>query len=836
MKNSLIPLIIALGLLPILRSCLSNNLPEETDRPNIIFLMDDQHRWDALGVVNHEVVTPNLDKLAEEGVHFTQAVCQAPMCVASRYSMMLGLYPNQVGVLRNEPGLPDDKLPNIPLPRALKEAGYETAGFGKTHWSVDCGTRGFETRYIGECFEEGANMMIDMDPEAKKAYGTETLPYGAGEEGNLGYIGETSKVKEEKHRDGWVFNRCLDYLNTRKDDRPLFLYLSFLKPHAGHNVPEGFEEAYAGKTITPAVQPQWDSDFSPHALGVNTGRPNNEPYAEFWKNASPDLWEQMTKRYYANCTWIDDMFGRTMEALKQRGLLENAIIIYLSDHGEMLGERHYRFNKYCLYESSARVPIILSGSALSDEFKGKTDKRPVELTDVYPTILKAAGIDVPDKLPGINLLSAETRSASFCALHERSDEAAFMWRTEKYKLILRMNRKADASAYIEGDIIGGEFYKLETDPQEWENVFGAKEVESQQAKMTGELLNHLKKLERAAPHSELIDDKQVKEWSAPFRNWHYYPDHVIPVSPHIQGYEDILMTDVPTVFQIPGSNRWYMSFIGFDGHGYQSFIAESEDLVHWDQMKLAMGYGPEGEFDNGGVVLGAYLYEDYDIRAPRTLKKKDGKFVSLYGAYPRQGGYELRPGYEGLASSVDGLSWQRAKNEPILSVHQEDCGDWEKDCIYQPWLLEHDDKYHNLYNAANGQIEQLGLARSDNLSDWKRHGDNPVITVGPKTSYNEKFSSDIKVFWDKDHWAGFFFGVGKGGAHIMMAFSYDLVNWTIDSDPIYKAGGNPSGLDALYAHKISLVWNPENECYYMFYCAVDKDENRGIGLITSKAL
>jgi arylsulfatase A-like enzyme len=342
-------------------------------------------------------------------------------------------------------------------------------------------------------------MMIDIDPEGKKEYDTETLPYGAGEEGNLGYLGETSSVKEENHRDGWVFNRCLEYINKRKDERPLFLYLSFLKPHAGHNVPQGFEEPYEGKNITHASQPKWDSDLSPHAKGVNTGRRNNEPYSEFWKKATQDQWRDMTMRYYANCTWIDDMFGRTMEALKQKGLLENTIIVYVSDHGEMLGERYYRFNKYCLYESSVRVPIILSGSALPKEFKGKTDKRPAELTDVYPTILHAAGINVPDAIPGINLLSKETRTASFCALHERKNEAAFMWRTEKYKLILQMNRKENAGEYNEDDIIGGEFYDLETDPMEWKNLFGFETIAGQQKMMSNDLLAHLKKLERLDP-------------------------------------------------------------------------------------------------------------------------------------------------------------------------------------------------------------------------------------------------------------------------------------------------------------------------------------------------
>ena len=104
------------------------------------------------------------------------------------------------------------------------------------------------------------------------------------------------------------------------------------------------------------------------------------------------------------------------------------------------------------------------------------------------------------------------------------------------------------------------------------------------------------------------------------------------------------MTDVPTVFQLPGNGVFYMSWIGFDGEGYQSFISESSDLIEWNNHRLAMGYGEEGMFDYGGVVLGAYLYESYDIDAPRVLKRVNGKFYSLYGAYAKKGTYEPDPG------------------------------------------------------------------------------------------------------------------------------------------------------------------------------------------------
>jgi arylsulfatase len=466
--------------------------------PNIIFLMDDQHRWDALGIVDPMVHTPNLDGLAKEGVYFDQAVCQAPMCVASRNSMMMGLYPNQVGILRNEPGIPDENLPAIPLAKLFQDAGYETAGFGKTHWAVSCSTRGFETRYCSELPEEGAVMMVDTDPDKKKAYDEECKDFGPGEEDPNGYIGMTSGIPESSHRDGWVTDRCMDYLDSREDERPLFLYLSFMKPHAGHNVPEGYEDHYDLNKISYAEQPPWDRDQSPHAEGVN----RREKYEGFWKDASDQQWREMTMRYYANCTWMDAMYGRVLDQLEKKGLLENALIIYVSDHGEMLGERYYRFNKYCLYESSVRVPILLSGSALPVELRNRVDKRPAELVDVYPTLISAAGITMPEYAVGENLLRATgARKGNFCGLHERAHEAAFMWRTPEYKLILRMERKPDASSYTSDDVIGGEFYDLILDPDEWTDLYGEKEIEERQEAMTRELLTHLKSLKQLPPYS-----------------------------------------------------------------------------------------------------------------------------------------------------------------------------------------------------------------------------------------------------------------------------------------------------------------------------------------------
>jgi beta-xylosidase len=330
-----------------------------------------------------------------------------------------------------------------------------------------------------------------------------------------------------------------------------------------------------------------------------------------------------------------------------------------------------------------------------------------------------------------------------------------------------------------------------------------------------------------------IDAATVEQWAAPFLKWHYWPGHVVPAEPRIPGYEAFKNTDAPCVFQLPGQpGKWFLSFIAFDGQGYNSFTAESEDLVHWKNFRLAMGFGPEGEFDHGGGVVGAYLYESWDLKAPRTLKRHGGKFWSLYGAYPRQGGYELRPGYEGVASSEDGLHWQRAKPAPILAVQDKDCGPWEESCIYQPWLLEHQGQFYDFYNAARGGQEQTGVAFSSDLLNWRRYPANPVIRNRPG-GYDEAFASDPKVFRDGDHWTMLYFGVGRGGAHIMAAFSRDLLHWTARAEPLYKAGGHPLGLDKTYAHKIALAFDSKTEIFYLYYCAVG-NHGRGIGLLTSK--
>ncbi len=471
-------------------------------KPDVIFFMTDQQRWDALGVNNPRIKTPNLDRLAREGILFNQATCQAPMCVPSRNAMMLGLYPSQTGIRQNgSHSLGDPFLPCDPIPEFFRKAGYQTAGFGKTHWGrtdQPIGTRGFEYRVVGARevgVEQGAiHWQDDENPEGLAAYRKETATYGGGEEGVPGYLGVTSEVADRNHRDGWVAEKCLEFLDSGIDPgRPLFLYLSFLKPHAGLNVPKRFVDLYRIEDMPDTEQPPWSEEPDTHlAYSVQNNKSQATRYHnwhEAWSKMNRDEKRRTTLYYYANCSWLDDYFGQALQKLEKAGRLRNSLIVFTSDHGDMLGERNYWFTKYCLYDNSVRVPVILSGSVIPENLRGTVDNRPAELMDIYPTLANVIGIKQQLLSPGLDLLGEQKHKASFCEFHD-SGAPAWMWRTPEWKLILFADQPLPESRFS-SESLKGELYDLKKDPHEWNNLFHNKKFIKIREQMRNGLLQHL---------------------------------------------------------------------------------------------------------------------------------------------------------------------------------------------------------------------------------------------------------------------------------------------------------------------------------------------------------
>ena len=486
-----------------------------TSRPNIIMIMTDQQRYDALGCVNPIVRTPGIDSLAQNGILFDQAVTQCPMCVPARNSMMFGLYASQTGVRTNGGALLDEnRLPSVPLPQRLHDAGYFCAGFGKTHWNNTVkgqpgSRRGFDVRAEGQprgsmLWEEGAAMMDEEDPEGLQAYYEETKEYGSGEESALGYIGKVSTLPKEHHRDGFIWRKCMEFLDAyTPDEKPLFLYFSLIKPHAGFNVPREFVDLYDVNDIPPLPEPPWREEPDTHIRAAMKAS-ENLYRAHYGRKEMLDQLSDEEKRhirlmYYANCSFMDSFIESVLKKIHEKGLDRNTLFVFLSDHGDMMGERDGRYSKYCLYESSVRVPLILSGDYIEKSLRGTRDGRPAELTDLVPTLMKAAGIAPDPRLPGSDLLSPCSRRGQFSEFHggggEKTQTApSWMWRGDRYKLILFRD-----GVITDDTPLRGELYDLKSDPHEWYNLFDDPACADIKTQLLLELINRISTAFAKAP-------------------------------------------------------------------------------------------------------------------------------------------------------------------------------------------------------------------------------------------------------------------------------------------------------------------------------------------------
>ncbi|MEM6821497.1 MAG: sulfatase-like hydrolase/transferase [Verrucomicrobiota bacterium] len=471
-----------------------------SSKPNIVLFMSDQHRWDALGCVSPVVKTPHLDRLAKNGIRFEQAVANCPICVPSRYSLMLGLYPHQSGLRFNRQICPSDSnLPLPVLPQRLQSLGYETACFGKTHWYdpglgvADPSRRGFEHRGVASenrdhIAERGSSFMEDDFQGNLAPSMVEIMAAGSGGETVQGYLGKTSAFTLKEHREGWATHKAIQFLKDRDSSRPFFLNLSLDFPHAPLFVPPGYEDRYHLDEIEiPNSVKNFESLFDHFDF-------KNGILREHWKTLREEDKKRTVLRYYALCSLVDDCFGRVTTEVERMGETNNTLYIFTSDHGEMLGERNYLFSKYCLYESSIRVPMILSGAGV--EQSNTTSQQPAELVDLLPTVLDAAGATPDPLLPGISLLNpcSAKRHGTFAEFHGGGYESeqlgpTYMWRTSEWKLILHWKDKLPRPG-IDSKLTG-ELYHLVKDPLEAHNLFHVSAYSNRKGFMIQQLLEHL---------------------------------------------------------------------------------------------------------------------------------------------------------------------------------------------------------------------------------------------------------------------------------------------------------------------------------------------------------
>jgi len=314
--------------------------------------------------------------------------------------------------------------------------------------------------------------------------------------------------------------------------------------------------------------------------------------------------------------------------------------------------------------------------------------------------------------------------------------------------------------------------------------------------------------------------------------------HLVLAPSCTAGTFDSHAVDCPFPFYHDGT--YWMTYIGWDGIGYQTGLAQSDDLLTWRKEGLLLGRGSQGSVTEYNIALTCIL-RDNALFGPGRLKQVDGRFVGTYHAYP-QPGYETGPAVIGLCDSADLHTWD--VHPPVLEPDPA-CA-WEAGGLYKSWLMEVDGVYYLFYNAKNRSswpwIEQTGVAVSSDLIHWERHPGNPVLRVGAPGEFDDVFASDPCVLQHDGAWVMFYFGnCSDGHARDGAAFSDDLLHWRKAGEVLVDVG--PEGaLDSRHAHKPGII-SRDGQLYH-FYCAVAptterrsgnivRDEIRSIALATS---
>ncbi|TFH15596.1 MAG: hypothetical protein E4H02_07580 [Lentisphaerales bacterium] len=424
------------------------------DKPNILLIHADQHRYDCLGAYgNEDIKTPNIDKLAQDAVLFENSFCPHPVCTPSRYSLLSSQYIHQHRGLTNVSTLSRD-IPT--LPRILHDNGYKTTAAGKMHFTPTYLDVGFSEMYLAEqcgngrydddyhrwLRSEGLCDRIDMIDQVNKYRKEAPCEYWE----HFGAF--PSDLDEEHHSTTWIGDRAVECLDQWTGGGN-FLMVGFIKPHHPFDPPQPWASMYDPRCLE--LLPGWTEELVHGDKG--------ESFFSY-KGLMEASLRRVMALYYATSSQIDYHVGRMISLLRGNRLYDNTIIVYTGDHGDYMGYHHRILKGYRMLEPLIRIPLIIKYP--SGNQSGARDSRLVNNIDVAPTLLSAAGITPPDTMVGIDLTDKEASAEYVFA--EQGNE--YMVRSKTRKLLLHRNDKQSM------------FFDLERDPMELENLISNVQYES----------------------------------------------------------------------------------------------------------------------------------------------------------------------------------------------------------------------------------------------------------------------------------------------------------------------------------------------------------------------
>ena len=415
------------------------------NKPNIIFYFSDQQRADSAGCYGQKLpVTPNLDKIAEEGTLFENAFTCQPVCGPMRACLQSGVYASQNGCYRNDIALPTDTKG---IAHYLTEAGYDTAYIGKWHLASDSEHR------------------LATKPTPKERRGgydywraADILEFTS--HGYNGYVFDenNNKLDFKGYRADKINDFAIEYLK-KPHKKPFFMFVSQLEPHHQNDrlrfeSPKGLKSKFKDYEV-------------PGDLKGTLGD-----------------WRVQMPSYLACCNSVDTNFGRLIQALKDEGLYDNTVIIYTSDHGCHFRTRNMEYKRSC-HENSIKVPLVITGGAFTG---GGRISDLVSLIDLPATVLDIAGAEIPEHFMGKSLTDKKGHESVFIQISESQIGRAVRTDRWKYSVSAKNADKAFADEYKDDFL-----YDLENDPYEKNNLIHSPEHSEIRLEMRRLLLEYMTK-------------------------------------------------------------------------------------------------------------------------------------------------------------------------------------------------------------------------------------------------------------------------------------------------------------------------------------------------------
>ncbi|MCY9515675.1 arylsulfatase [Paenibacillus apiarius] len=435
-------------------------------RPNVLLITVDQMRFDSLSIAGHSIVeTPNLDELARTGVRFDRAYSATPTCVPARAAIFTGQSQRSHGRVGYRDCVPWNY--DTTLPGELAKAGYHTQCVGKMHVYPARSLLGFHNVVLHDGYlhhnryrhnvpaQEHFDQLDDyLTWLRERVPGADLTDLGL--DCNASTVARPWHLPEMLHPTNWCVTQSIDFLRRRDPSKPFFLWMSFVRPHPPFDPPQAYLDLYKDIEIPDPPVGDWTDKEDPTQEGLNP--------VTFRGNVPTRRLKYAMAAYYALITHLDHQIGRFPQVLNEYGELNDTIMVFTSDHGELLGD-HNLFRKSLPYEGSTRVPFIINdpGNRLGLK-RGTVAEEVVEMRDIMPTLLDAAGVAVPSSVEGKSVIGIgrgddDTDWRDYLHGEQAQGNASNHWVTNGKEKFIWFSQTGEE-----------QYFNLEQDPNELHNA------------------------------------------------------------------------------------------------------------------------------------------------------------------------------------------------------------------------------------------------------------------------------------------------------------------------------------------------------------------------------